>query len=300
LRVRASLLWPALVAGALLVPVPGQPAGAQELRYSGSLGLSRGSYVLPPGRSGYLILLNGLSFYQGPFLLSATLPVIGRYGEGAAFLSGGRMPEGGAVHEGVAHQPSGRGMGMGGDSPGTRHASVDVTVGDPLLRASIRLHEGGAGGWLAVDGMVKAPLAPASSGAGTGAWDLGLGGSAAVARGRSVLLAGVSAWSPGDLPEVVLRNYVGVSLGAGFVLGPRWSVLASVSATTPILQDVKPPASAGLSLGLRTGVGRILNAGFSAGLTEGSPDLTVFLGWSFGLAGGRPVEGRNPGMDGHS
>lgn len=299
MRARAFRLWTALMAGLLLFPLFGDPAGGQELRYSGSLGYSRGSYVFPD-RTESLVVLSGLSFSRGPLSLSATLPVIAQSGEGVAFLGGGMMPTGGAVHEGAASRHSGSGMRMGGGSPGATHASVGLTVGDPLLRASLRLHDGGAGRSLAVDGMVKAPLAPVSSGVGTGAWDLGLGGSAVMARGRSVLLAGVSAWSPGDLPGVALREYVAVSLGAGLVLGPRWSVLTSLNATTRIIQDIDPPAAAGLSLGLRAGPGRTFNAGFSAGLTEASPDLTVFLGWSFGLVGARPVEDLNPGMDGHS
>jgi hypothetical protein len=133
--------------------------------------------------------------------------------------------------------------------------------------------------------MVKAPLAPISSGVGTGSWDFGFGGSSVIAVGENLILLGASFWSPGDYPDLKLNEYVDFSIGAGRILGQRWSVLSSLNLATAVIETIGSPASAGLSFGFRPNRGRTLNGGFSIGLSKASPDFSVFLGWGFGLLG---------------
>jgi hypothetical protein len=133
--------------------------------------------------------------------------------------------------------------------------------------------------------MVKVPVASVSSGVGTGAWDLGVGASSVMALGETLILLGASFWIPGDSPDFALQEYVDFSLGAGRLLGRRWSVLSSLNLATAVIETIDSPASAGLSFGFRASSGRSLNGGFSIGLSEASPDVAVFLGWSLGFLG---------------
>jgi hypothetical protein len=76
-------------------------------------------------------------------------------------------------------------------------------------------------------------------------------------------------------------------------LSLSWGPL-SLSATLPVI------AQSGEGVAFLGGGMMPTGGAVHEGLTEASPDLTVFLGWSFGVIGARPVENRNPGMDGHS
>ena len=280
-----------LLAGVLAALAGYNPVDAQEIRYSGSLGFSSGSYFFAD-RTQSFSLLNGLSLSRGRLSFSATLPIIAQTSDAVAFLGGGMMPTGGPDHEGVADRHSGTGMGMGEDLPGGVDASFDATIGDPLFRGSFQLFQSaGKLRSLTAEAMAKAPLAPLASGVGTGAWDLGVRASSVMAFGETLILAGLSFWSPGDLPELVLKEYADVFLGVGRLLGRRWSLLSSLNLATAVIETIDPPASAGLSIGFRPRSGRSLNGGISVGLTEASPDLTVFLGWSFGFLGPQTQSG---------
>ena len=293
-----------LLAGAIGALASQNPLTAQSLRYSGSLGFSAGAYTFTD-RTESLALLSGLSFSSGRISLTATLPIISQNSGDVAFIGGGLMPTGGPGHEGSMGGHSGNGMGVGGSEPanptGEGHGSFETTIGDPLFRSSVRLHNGvGTLRSVSAEVYLKAPVAPVSSGIGTGAWDVGVGSTSVLALGGTIVLAGVSFWSPGDLPDLVLKEYLGFSFGVGRLLGRRWSLLSSVNLATTVLETIDPPASAGLSFGFRPSRGRSLSGGFNVGLTEASPDFTVFLGWSLGFlspeTGGLPQGGINRGL----
>lgn len=268
---RASgALMPAMLASALALASAGPVAG-QELRYSGSVGYYTGSYIFGD-RTESVAVLNGLSLSRGRLSLTATLPLIAQTSTSVSFLGGGMMPTGGPDHGEVTQGHAG-GMSMGD--------GFDVTPGDPVVRVSYRVVQGvSAPRVLTVEALAKAPVAPLSSGIGTGAWDVGVGASGMAVLGGTMVLGALSVWSPGDLPELVLREYADVTLGLGRVFAERWSLVVSVNAATTIVDSLAAPASLGVSAGLRTEGGGSWSLAAAAGLTEASPELSLTLGWA--------------------
>lgn len=268
---RASgALMPAMLASALALASAGPVAG-QELRYSGSVGYYTGSYIFGD-RTESVALLNGLSLSRGRLSMTATLPLIAQTSTSVSFLGGGMMPTGGPDHGEVTQGHAG-GMSMGD--------GFDVTAGDPVLRVSYRVVQGvSAPLILNVEALAKAPVAPISTGIGTGAWDVGVGASGMAVLGSTMVLGALSVWSPGDLPELVLREYADATLGLGRVFAERWSLLVSVNAATTIVDALPAPASLGVSAGLRTEGGGSWSLAAAAGLTEASPELSLTLGWA--------------------
>ena len=191
MKANASFSPTALLAGALVALVGSTPVGAQELRYSGSLGFSTGSYIFTD-RTESLSLLNGVDLSFGRLSLSAALPIIAQTSQAVAFLGGGMMPTGGPDHAAESQGHSGTGMGIGEHLSDAATGSFEATIGDPLIRGLYRLVQGpGFLRSLTVEGMAKAPLAPISSGIGTGAWDVGVGTSAVMAFGKTLLLGSI-------------------------------------------------------------------------------------------------------------
>lgn len=267
-----------LLAGAVQALASAGSVAGQELRYNGSVGYYTGSYIFGE-RTESVALLSGLSLSRGRLTVSATVPLIAQTSTAVSFLGGGMMPTGGPDRARVARGHDG-GMSMG--------SGFDATVGDPVVRGSYRVVQGlGAVRVVSVDAFAKAPVAPVSSGVGTGAWDAGVGTSAMAMVGGTMVLGSVAVWRPGDLPELVLRDYTDVALGVGRAFAGRWSLLVSVNAATTIVDSVPAPASVGVSAGLRTERGGGWTLGVSSGLTDASPELALSLGWSAALWGAR-------------
>lgn len=258
------------LAGALTA-LAALPVAGQALRYSGSVGYASGSYTFAE-RTASVAIVNGLSLSGDRWSLSASIPLVLQEGETVSYVGGTRIPTGGRTGTGV------RRPGM------SETAEYSVGVGDPLFRGSVTPYQGlGFLRSVEVQAMVKAPVADSSTGVGTGAWDVGGGASAGLGIGRSYLFVDAAVWSPGDMPDLDLREYVTLSVGVGRPLTDRWSVLASASFATPMIDGLAPPASLGGGVSRRIGDGASMNAGAGIGLTESAPDVSVYVGWSAGL-----------------
>ncbi|NIP60121.1 MAG: hypothetical protein GWM92_17465, partial [Gemmatimonadetes bacterium] len=61
------------------------------------------------------------------------------------------------------------------------------------------------------------------------------------------------------------------------------SALATVSGAQASIGTVEAPVTAGLSVGYTLDDGPSLSLGTAVGLTESSPDFSLFLGWTVGL-----------------
>lgn len=288
-------------------------APAQELGWSGSLGYASGSYIFAEQFRTFS-LLNTLSLRAGRLELNASLPVLAQNGSAVSYIAGVPVPTGGPDAGTVQRRQGGstipvrpgrRGQGsrMGGrgavllataadtmaDSmtvAGT--GSYEVNVGDPMLGASLTAFEGrGVVRSFGVDAYAKAPVASVASGVGTGEWDYGAGASIALGVGETLVFASATWWVLGDMADLVLNDALFYSLAVGRALNDDWSLLASASASTRIIDGSDPPASVHLSFSRRLSDGASLSVGAGAGVTETAASFSASLGWTTRLLGGR-------------
>lgn len=163
----------------------------------------------------------------------------------------------------------------------------DWTVGDPFLNAFATVFEGtGFVRSVQVRSAAKVPVRDVDSGVGTGEWDLGVGGSAFVGVGSFYFFGDLAYWWYGDLPELELVD--GLAYGAGVsrsFMDARGSVMVSFLGAQKAIETLDAPASLALSLGYLPRIGRSYSIGAAVGLTEASPDFSIYLGWGVSLAG---------------
>lgn len=266
---------------------------AQQLTWTGSASYARGSYVFDAVTQ-TLYLSTGLQVAMGPVEVGGTIPLMLQNSGLVTVVGGGTLPTGGRDSGVVGgRQPgetigSGRGSGMGGGLAGDSVSYRNTfawEVGDPFFSTAVRVHEGG-GVLRSVQARVatKAPLRDADSGVGTGEWDFGVGGTAFGALGSTFVFVDVAYWWYGDMPGLELVD--GPTYGIGVsrsLLGGHASVTASFLGAAATIETMERPASVGLGVGYTPRAGRSLSAGLALGLSESSPDLAVYAGWSVGI-----------------
>jgi hypothetical protein len=283
------------------VGLAGGPAelAAQSVRYSGSASYSTGSYLFAE-RTHSFWLSNGLSVSGRKLNASATLPLI-LQNSGVVSVVGGQPVPTGGEGSGVVGGRSGDGT-IGtrrrdGSGPGGGSTSTDSVVvfrdsyalemGDPSLRLAYDAFSSfGLVRSVSLSMGAKAPVRGLESGVGTGAWDVGLGSSVALGFGRNWLFLDGGYWWFGDMPELELDDGVIYSVALSRLLGAgRTSVLASLSGSTPIVPTADAPLSLSLGASRFMDGGRSASMSLSAGLSEASPDLSAYFGWSLPLGG---------------
>lgn len=287
--------WVASCLLALSVLLPEGRASAQQVTYMGTLTYSTGTYVFVE-RTHSLWLSSSLALRAGPLTMTGSLPVIAQNSGVVSFVAGQPLPTGGESNGAVGERGMGKSIGSRGPgSSSTPMGSADSTVvfrdqyevqvGDPLLSAAFEVFQGtGLVRSVSIQGAAKAPLRSLESGVGTGEWDFGGGGSLVLGSGLTLALIDASYWSFGDLPELALGGSLLYSVGVSrAVMDARGSVLVSVSGATRIIDTEDPPLSAGVGFLISSGSGKMLSLGASAGLTEASPDVSVYVGWSLRL-----------------
>lgn len=273
-----------------LLGLAAAPATGQEIAYTGSVQVANGDYIFTE-RTTSIYLLNGLEVSAGPVRLSGTLPVIS---QSTPWVTYGSIPvpSGGAQSGEVTRQ-----IGKKGGTGGT-HGRTVVTlpvpeeglayqagIGDPLVRAEVELvSDHGTRPSVRLSASSKIPVADPDDGFGTGAWDYGAGVSLAKRFGRRSVFADVAYWRFGDLPDLTLNDGVTYGIAYGQVLATgRWSVLASLSGGTSILDGMDPPMQVGIGVNRLLQPGRSLSVSAGFGLTETAPDFSVSVGWRLGL-----------------
>jgi len=272
-------------------------ASAQQLSWTGAASYSRGSYVFDAVTQS-LYLSTGLQVTVGRLDVSGSIPFVLQNSGLVTVVGGTTLPTGGQDNGAVgSRQPgetigSGRGSGSGSGSGGGM-SSDSVTyrdqftweVGDPFFSSALRVFEGD-GVLRSVQARVstKAPLRDVDSGVGTGQWDFGAGGTAFAAVGGTFVFADVAYWWYGDMPELELVDGLTYGLGVSRAFHEgRASVMASFLGAAATIETMKSPASVGLGVGYIPSPGRSFSAGLAVGLSESSPDLSVYAGWSLGL-----------------
>lgn len=273
------------------------PIVGQEVRWTGSVSYASGSYVFD-ARTHTVAFSNGLGITWGSVDLSATLPLLLQNSQLVSQVGGVPLPTGGTDHAVVGGRGPGDTVGTrsgggqtGGGGSGSQTTVVyadrfEAEVGDPLVSLGARLYEGtGPVRSLQAYGSAKAPIRGLDSGVGTGEWDLGVGVSAlASLTTHTFAFVDVAYWRYGDLPELELSD--GLSYGVGVsrsVLDGRGSLMASFFGAQAVIPVVDSPASLGLGATYSLRPGRNLSAGMALGLTESSPDLSVYVGWTVSL-----------------
>jgi len=263
---------------------------AQGVRWTGSTSYSRGSYIFD-ATTHTLSLSNGLTVTLGKLEVSGTLPLLMQNSQWVSQVGGIPLPTGGKESAVVQRRGPGETVGSRKGTGGAGNAlATEVTyrdafawsVGDPFFSASSELF-GGTGALRSVRMHVssKAPVRGIESGVGTGEWDVGVGGSAFANLAGTFLFADMAYWWFGDLPDLELRD--GITYGMGLsraILDAKGSLSLSFFGAAPMIESMERPASIALGLGYSTRLGRSLSGGVAAGLSEASPDLSVYFGWS--------------------
>ena len=272
------------VALAILAAAP--PAPAQRIEYAGSLQFASGDYIFTE-RTNSLLLFTGLSLTAGRFRASASVPLIYQSTPFVPYGSGVLIPSGGPESAEVGGRMGGGHMGRRsmedidladtavvdeiGMGDVSAHAEIEL-LGFSAIRPSLRLTAG-----------AKAPVADVDSGFGTGEWDYGVGLSAAQPLGRTLVLADVSYWVLGDMPDLELRDPVSYALAVGHPLSERIGLLVSIFGYSRIIEGTDPPTQLSLGLSYLMGQKRSFTGSAAFGLTDSSPDVSVSLGWRLSL-----------------
>lgn len=278
-RNSTSGFWKAW-AGITLVLLAFAPAAfSQLLAYTGSFQFSSGDYIFT-GRTNSFYLFSGLSARWGRFAASASVPLIRQTTPWVSYGGAGMIPSGGNQDSTVARHQRGTRMNLqpAGDFE-------ESGLGDPLVRGEMELTKD-APSIPSIHLVVEAkpPLVDVNQGFGTGEWDFGSGVSLSKQLAGNFLFGDVIYWALGDLPELELKNTVFYSIAFGKPLAEgKFSLIASFSGYTEIIDNVEPPAQIGLAFTYQPLAGPDLSSGAAFGLTESSPDVSVSLGWQVSL-----------------
>lgn len=275
---RTSILLLLALASGVALP---SSLSAQQIAVSTSGLYASGDYLFAESTD-LFVWSNSVSVTEGRFQIAISVPLVAQTTPWVTYGGIGPTPSGGPQHSAVGGR--GRGAQRGRHTPLALPdtGSYRTTgVGDPQLHVSYALRsQADTSSHLRVQllGAVKPPLADADAGFSTGAWDGGLGLSIARAFAPWFALAEGTFWWLGDLDELTLKNGVSYSVGVGRTLyRGRWGLLASVSGTTSIIEDVDPPAALNGGINYSTGYWG-LSTTFSSGLTEGAADWSVGVG----------------------
>ncbi|HKL87569.1 MAG TPA: hypothetical protein VJ884_01095 [Salinibacter sp.] len=270
------LLVLALTSGVALPP----SVSAQQIAISTSGLYSSGDYIFTESTD-LFVWSNSVSVTEGRFQIGISVPLVAQTTPWVTYGGIGPTPSGGPQHGAVGGPGHGAQRGRRTPIALPDTGSYRTTgVGDPQVHVSYDLRSQADTSQLRVQllGAVKPPLANADAGFSTGAWDGGLGLSISRALTPWFALAEGTYWWLGDLDELTLKNGVSYSVGVGRTLyRGRWGLLASISGTTSIIEDVDPPAARNGGINYSTGYWG-LSTTFSSGLTEGAADWSVGVG----------------------
>lgn len=265
------------------------PAVAQTVNYSGSTQFSTGSYYFEESTNSFYFS-NGLSVQTGIMTMSFTIPYVFQSTPWVSYTEFGAIPTGG-TQQGEVKQ-TGR---QGGHGSGRRNETIALTdttsynqsgFSDPTIAASFtilsdRYHRV----IISLNSQVKIPVASPSKGFGTGAWDAGIG--ASFSKGifyNLMVFANSMYWNLGDMDELELKNALSYGAGVGlFLRGGNVMFSGSLSGITKIADEFDAPVSLNFGTGVNVHERIYLNANFSTGLSEASPDFSFGFGWAIRL-----------------
>lgn len=296
----------ALAAGLLLAI---QSLGGQQLDAGVTVQAARGRYIFEDATTSWMLLIT-FSAQGDRWRFSASLPGIYQNSSAVSYVGGVPIGTGGPNGGTVAGRRSGDripGRRQPGGGAGTGLSSAfgaassgqvaalttdsgyveapgayQFTLGDPLLTLGRDLWTSAGGEHrIGMQGFAKLPLAPVSSGVGTGAADVGAALSGSVTMGRTMLALDVSHWVIGDLPDLELRDITGAMFGIGRAFGwsRQHSLTGTFSVATAAVARSEAPQTVALGYGFVREDGGNLSLGVAHGLTESSAEWTAWVGW---------------------
>lgn len=244
LRVLATAVGAAVAAGAW-------PVHAQELGYTASLHVARGTY--PGERVTGVYIFNSVDVTHGRLRVSVSVPFIRQR---ITFTDLTMDPATSALRDTISG------------------------FGDPLFRLDVTLLDDRTRGLqVALAGSVKPPLVDIGSGLGTGMTDVAAGGSVFKAAGSTSLFADVLFWKYGDPEGLDFQDTLSYSVGVGRLIGHgRWSALVSLAGFSHGIEGAAAPLQ--LNIAMLTLLGRqsfAITAG--VGLTDSSGDFSIGTSW---------------------
>ena len=275
-----------LAAVAFATAAGAAPARAQQVVYFGSFQTTTGRYIFAE-RTTSVFVVNGIDVSAGRVRVSATIPFIT---QSTPWISYGAVliPSGGSQNAQVGDQiRRGKGGGAGTGGRGivvtlpTEGVTRETGVGDPVIRVGADLLNRGSAVQVTISGAAKAPVASLADGLGTGEWDYGAGLEVSRQQGVHRVFGTFEVWRFGDLPDLVLKDAAAYRVGyERFVNTNRWSMLASVSGWTTVLDGLDPPVSVNAGLTRHLGPsGRSVGVIAAFGVTEMAPDFSLSLAW---------------------
>lgn len=263
----------ALAAGLLLAI---QSLGGQQLDAGVTVQAARGRYIFEDATTSWMLLMT-FSAQGDRWRFSVSLPGIYQNSSAVSYVGGVPIGTGGPNGGTVGGRRSGDRI------PGRRQpGAYSFTLGDPLLTLGRDLWTSAGGEHrIGMQGFAKLPLAPVSSGVGTGAADVGAALSGSVTIGRTMLALDVSHWVIGDLPDLELRDITGAMFGIGRAFGwsRQHSLTGTFSVATAAVARSEAPQTVALGYGFVREDGGNLSLGVAHGLTESSAEWTAWVGW---------------------
>lgn len=237
------------------VPVDVTLARAQDIGYTGSVYVARGTY--PTDRVTSVYVFNSVDVTGGPLRVSVSVPFMRQ-----------RTTFTGATTDPLTGTP----------------AALEETstgFGDPLIRVDVRLLDDRPRALqIGIAGSVKPAFVDAASGLGTGAADVAAGGSVFKAAGGTSLFADLLFWKYGDPEDVDFQDTLSYSVGLGRVIGSgRWSAMVSLAGFSHGVDGAAAPLQ--LNIMVLTLAGRRQSVAVTAGigLNDSSTDFAIGTSW---------------------
>jgi hypothetical protein len=264
-----------------MVAGPGS-ARAGEVFYAGAVQYSTGDFVFTD-RTSNVYVLNGISYTTDRWTVSASIPIIYQNTALVSNAGPGMLPGGGDMTGSSGDHHHGGMMGTGATV--STESFDEVGVGDPLVRGDVALIGGRTQRYsVAVSATVKAPVADADHGFGTGEWDYAGGLSGRYTSGSYAGAASLFYWWMGDPEGTDFENPVAYGVSAFRLLGrSRFSAGVSVSGFTRVARGTDGFRQLGTTVMFAPDASRSLSAGLYFGLSDTAPDVGVSVGWGFVL-----------------
>ena len=245
----------ATAVGALVLLAAAVPAGAQEIGYTGSVFVTRGTYAVDADPETSVYLFNTVDVASGPFRAAVSVPWVRQRTTGLV-----TDPATGAVQE----------------------LTQTVTgFADPLVRVDVRLLDDRARGWQAgVAGSVKLPVVDAATGRGSGEADYAGGGTVFKTFAGASVFGDVLFWKYGDPEGMDFEDMLSYSVGVGRVLGGgQWSTMISLSGFSRGLAGAAAPLQLNVAVLTLPGRFQSLAVTGGVGLNDTSGGLSIGTSW---------------------
>ncbi|MEJ2637749.1 MAG: transporter [Calditrichia bacterium] len=255
---------------------------------SGGLQYLQGKYIYTTSTSTWY-LYGGLQYRTKRWNVGASLPLISQNSDLVSSSAGVFVPSGHTHRPGGGDPPGGGHPGggmMGGGGTTIETSNVDtrheIGLGDTYVSGQYSLlSEQHSLPAVALSAQVKIPTGNTTENFSTGKFDYSLGVNLSRRWGRTAGFLNAAYWRLGNPAGVTYQNPFTYGIGVGhFFSGGRLSALLYYQGYTTILEGYDPPRQINLGLYYRSGSKTLLSGTLSAGLSDTSPAVGIYLGFT--------------------